>query len=209
MYKFYDWKKEIDEIELNEVTNILKNDGVIIFPTETVYGIGGKATSPEVVDRVYAAKRRPRAKAINILVSSISDIEKYAYITSEVERKIIENFMPGPITIILKRKPGFGAGFTQDDGTIGVRIPDNKIMKAILGRIDFPLIAPSANISDMPSGTNVNQIIDDFRDSVDAIIDGGEAALGLSSTIVKVENKEIKIVRAGKITIEELMKKIQ
>ena len=105
--------------------------------------------------------------------------------------------MPGPITIILKKKDGFGDGFTQDDNTIGVRIPDNKIINAILDKIDFPLIAPSANISDKPSGVNVNQIAHDFEDTVDAIIDGGDAKIGLSSTIVKVENDEIKILREG------------
>ena len=128
MYKLFNWKEKIDEAELEEVVEILNNDGVVIFPTETVYGIGGKATSFHVIDRVYRAKRRPRAKAVNIIVSSIKDIEKYAVITSELERKIIEEFMPGPITIILKKKEGFGDGFTLDDGTIGVRVPDNEIM---------------------------------------------------------------------------------
>lgn len=209
MSKLFDWKKEIDESELDEIVEILNNNGVIIFPTETVYGIGGNAMSEGVIDRVYTAKHRPRAKAVNILVANISEIEKYAEITSNMERKIIEGFMPGPITIILKKKEGFGEGFTQEDDTIGVRIPDNKIINAILDKVEYPLIAPSANISDKPSGLNVNQIMDDFKDSVDAIIDGGEARLGLSSTIVKVVNDEIKILREGKITKEEMINKIK
>ena len=208
MYKLFDWKNEIKENELDEVVNVLNNNGIVIFPTETVYGIGGIAMSNEVVDRVYSAKQRPRAKAVNILVKNIDEIEKYAEITSDVERKIINSFMPGPITIILKRKPGIGDGFTLDDGTIGVRIPDNTIINAILDRIDFPLMAPSANISDKPSGINVSQIADDFKDTVDVIIDGGDAKLGLSSTIVKVDNGEIKILREGKISKEEILEKI-
>ena len=209
MYKLFDWKNEIKENELNEVIDILNENGIIIFPTETVYGIGGNATSGEVVEKVYLAKHRPRAKAVNILVKNRNEIEKYAQITSDVERKIIDAFMPGPITIILKKNDGFGEGFTQEDNTIGVRIPDNKIINTILDRIDFPLIAPSANISDKPSGINVNQIADDFKDSVDAIIDGGDAKLGLSSTIVKVENEEIEILREGKVTKEEILEKIK
>lgn len=208
MFKLFDWKEKIKESELDEVVEILNNEGIIIFPTETVYGIGGNAMSEDVIERVYRAKQRPRAKAVNILVSNINEIDKYAEITSDIERKIIQKFMPGPITIILKKKDGFGDAFTQDDNTIGVRIPDNKIINAILDRVNYPLIAPSANISDKPSGLNVNQIADDFKDTVDAIIDGGDARLGLSSTIVKVENGEIKILREGKITKEEILNKI-
>ena len=209
MYKLFDWKEEIKESELEEVINILNNNGIIIFPTETVYGIGGNAMSNEVIDKVYIAKQRPRSKAVNILVKNKNEIEKYANISSDIERKIIENFMPGPITIILEKKDGFGSGFTQDDNTIGVRIPDNKIINTILDKIEFPLITPSANISDRPSGLNVSQIAKDFKDSVDAIIDGGDAKIGFSSTIVKVENGEIKILREGKITKEEILEKIK
>ena len=103
--KYYNWIKSIDEKELNEVIEILKNDGIIIFPTETVYGIGGNALSNEVIDRVYEAKKRPREKAVNIMVSNINEIKKYADITCELEQKIIEKCMPGPITLILKKKP--------------------------------------------------------------------------------------------------------
>ena len=208
MYRLFDWKENIDESELRDVVNTLKNDGIVIFPTETVYGIGGKATSNKVVDRVYQAKQRPRAKAVNILVANVKEIEKYAVITSEIERKIIENFMPGPLTIILKKKDGFGDYFTAENDTIGVRIPDNKIINTILDAIDFPLIAPSANISDRPSGIRTQDIAEDFKDTVDIIIDGGDAKLGTSSTIVKVVNGEIQILRAGEITKEEILAKI-
>ena len=208
MYRLFDWKENIDESELRDVVNTLKNDGIVIFPTETVYGIGGKATSNKVVDRVYQAKQRPRAKAVNILVANVKEIEKYAVITSKIERKIIENFMPGPLTIILKKKDGFGDYFTAENDTIGVRIPDNKIINTILDAIDFPLIAPSANISDRPSGIRAQDIAEDFKDTVDIIIDGGDAKLGTSSTIVKVVNGEIQILRAGEITKEEILAKI-
>lgn len=208
MYRLFNWKENIDESELRDVVNTLKNDGIVIFPTETVYGIGGKATSNKVVDRVYQAKQRPRAKAVNILVANVKEIEKYAVITSEIERKIIENFMPGPLTIILKKKDGFGDYFTAENDTIGVRIPDNKIINTILDAIDFPLIAPSANISDRPSGIRAQDIAEDFKDTVDIIIDGGDAKLGTSSTIVKVVNGEIQILRAGEITKEEILAKI-
>lgn len=209
MAKYYNWIEEINDSELKEVIEILKCNGVIIFPTETVYGIGGNALSNEVIDKVYNAKNRPREKAVNIMVSNINEITKYAEITYELEEKIIKSCMPGPITIILKKKKSFGDYFTADNDTIGVRIPYNKIMNKILDNIDFPIIAPSANISGKPSGIDASEIILDFDDKVDAIIDGGKANLAVSSTIVKVIDNEICILRQGSITKEELLDKIE
>lgn len=200
--KYYNWKDGINEEELNEVIHILKHDGIVIFPTETVYGIGGNALSDDVVDRIYDVKQRPREKAINILVSSKDKIEKYAIINSNLERKLIDKYMPGPITIILEKKENFGRSFTANNDTIGVRIPDCNIIQKILKRIDFPLIAPSANISGKPSGIDAEDIVKDFDGKVDAIIDGGRAKLASSSTIVKVENEKINILRQGTLTIE-------
>lgn len=208
MSNYYNWKESINENELSEVINILKNNGIIIFPTETVYGIGGNALCDEVIDKIYEVKQRPREKALNIMLASINDIEKYAEITSELERKIIRNFMPGPITIILKKKPNFGNKFTLSNDTIGIRIPDNKIINSILKNVDFPIIAPSANISGNPSGIEVLDIIKDFDNKVDAIIDGGKANLGLASTIVQVVDDDIKVLRSGKITKEDILKKV-
>lgn len=208
MTKIYNWKEKINKKELEEVVQTLKNNGVIIFPTETVYGIGGNALSNEVIDKVYNAKNRPRAKAVNIMVSNKNEIKKYAEITSNLEQKIIDEFLPGPLTIILKKKSNFGEYFTAGNDTIGVRIPEHKIVNSILNEIDFPIIAPSANISGEPSGVEATDIIKDFDGKVDAIIDGGKANQGLSSTIVKVIDNEITILRAGKITKEDIIKKI-
>lgn len=208
MSDYYNWKNKIDKDELLKVINILKNNGIVIFPTETVYGIGGNALCDEVIDKIYEVKQRPREKALNIMLASIDDIEKYAEITSELERKIIKTFMPGPITIILKKKQNFGNKFTLPNETIGIRIPDNKIINSILKNIDFPIIAPSANISGKPSAIEVSDIIKDFDGKVDVIIDGGKASLGESSTIVQVIDDEIKILRQGNITKEEILKKI-
>ena len=208
MSNYYNWKESINENELSEIINILKNNGIIIFPTETVYGIGGNALCDEVIDKIYEVKQRPREKALNIMLASIDDIEKYAEITSELDRKIIKNFMPGPITIILKKKPNFGNGFTLSNNTIGIRIPDNKIINSILKKLDFPIIAPSADISGKPSAVEVSDIIKNFDNKVDAIINGGRANLGISSTIVQVTNNKIKILRQGRITKDDILKKI-
>ncbi|MBR2744167.1 MAG: threonylcarbamoyl-AMP synthase [Clostridia bacterium] len=210
MTKYYDWKEEIKKEELKQVTEILANDGIIVFPTETVYGIGGNALSESVIDKVYDVKKRPREKALNIILADKADIEKYANIKYDIERKIIEKCMPGPITMILEKKEqSFGDTFTQDDNTIGIRIPDSKIIHTILENVDFPLIAPSANISGKPGGVEISDIKKDFDGCVDVIIDGGRAKIAKPSTIVKVINNEIVILREGEITKEDIIELIK
>lgn len=206
--KYFDWTNKIDEKELKEVIEVLDNDGLVIFPTETVYGIASKATSLKAVDKLYEAKKRPRDKAINIMVGDSKDISKYAKINSEIEAKIIEEFMPGGITLILDKVDDFGKGFTLSNNTIGVRIPNNTIALKILKNISFPLTVPSANISNKPSGTEVNDIIDDFKNTVDIIIDGGKSVDSIPSTIVRVEDNKINILRQGKISEDEIKERV-
>lgn len=206
--KYFDWTNKIDEKELKEVIEVLDNDGLVIFPTETVYGIASKATSSKAVDKLYAAKKRPRDKAINIMVGDSKDISKYAKINSEIEAKIIEEFMPGGITLILDKVDDFGEGFTLSNNTIGVRIPNNTIALKILKNISFPLTVPSANISNKPAGTEVKDIIDDFRNTVDIIIDGGKSVDSIPSTIVRVEDNKINILRQGKISEDEIKERV-
>ena len=206
--KYFDWTNKIDEKELKEVIEVLDNDGLVIFPTETVYGIASKATSLKAVDKLYEAKKRPRDKAINIMVGDSKDISKYAKINSEIEAKIIEEFMPGGITLILDKVADFGKGFTLSNNTIGVRIPNNTIALKILKNISFPLTVPSANISNKPSGTEVKDIIDDFKNTVDIIIDGGKSVDSIPSTIVRVEDNKINILRQGKISEDEIKERV-
>lgn len=206
--KVYDWKNDINKKELKEVVNTLKNNGIIVFPTETVYGIGGNALSTDVIDRVYEIKQRPREKALNIILSSKERIGDYAEVCSFLEQKIIDKCMPGPITIILKKKNNFGKSFTASNDTIGIRIPDHKIIKAILDELNFPLIAPSANISGCESGIDVSNIINDFKNKVEIIIDGGNIQKGLPSTIVQVIEDKIIILRQGEMTAQEIYDRI-
>lgn len=206
MTEIYDWKNNIDEKELKNCVNVLKNGGIVIFPTETVYGIGTNANLMDSVKKIYEVKERPDEKPLSILLSSKKEIEKYAIISNEIERKIIENFMPGPITIILKRKKDILSHVSSGKDTIGIRIPDNNIILQILSKLQIPIVAPSANISGKPSGIEINQILNDFNNKVDICIDGGKCRISKGSTIVQVVNNEIKIIREGIITKEEIEK---
>ena len=202
MSKFYDWKNGIKEEELTDVVNTLNNDGIVVFPTETVYGIAGSSLSEVAIDKIYKAKNRPREKAINIMLADKKDINKYAVVKSKVEQNIIDTYMPGPITLILEKKEDFGKGFTLSDNTIGIRIPDNEIAQAILKRLEYPIIAPSANISGKESGVDAIEIKEDFYNTVDIIIDGGRIKDAEASTIVKVESERVVVLRAGKIKFQ-------
>lgn len=201
----FDWQNEIDNNELNRTVQILKNGGIVIFPTETVYGIGASAYNEEAVRKIYEVKNRPDEKPLSIMVYGINEIEKYAVIQSDIERKIINNFMPGPITIVLKKKPGVFDYISSGKDTVGIRIPDNKIVLEILKQLKLPIVAPSANISGMPSGIDLNDILKDFDGKVDVCIDGGKAKIGEASTIVEVIDEKPVILRQGKITIDEIM----
>lgn len=202
----YDWKDKINNSEIENISHVLLNGGIVIFPTETVYGIGASALSEKAINKVYKVKKRPLEKAVNIMVSDIEEIEKYAIIKNDLERKIIEKFMPGEITIILDKKDDFGKGFTEKD-TIGVRIPNSKIALEILREVKMPLIVTSANISNHPSITNPDDL-DIFSKSVDVIVDGGIIEKGIPSTIVRIDNDEICILREGKITKKQIENEI-
>ena len=207
--KTYNWKEKINQKELREIKKVIEENGLIIFPTETVYGIAASALSKKAIDKLYKAKKRPREKAINIMVSDKKEIENYANINSKIERKIIDKYMPGEITIILEKKNDFGKSFTLPDNTIGIRIPNNSIALKIIKELKIPLIVSSANISGMESGKNPKEIEKFFNKSVDILIDGGIIEKGVPSTIIKVENDKIEILREGKITKKEIENSIK
>ena len=204
MTKVYDWQQSINQNELDDCVKTLENGGLIIFPTETVYGIGANAYCEKSVKRIYEVKKRPDEKPLSILVSGIDEISKYAVISNEIEEKIIKNFMPGPLTIILKKKNGMFDYISSGKNTIGIRIPDNNIIMGILKKAQLPVVAPSANISGMPSGIILEDILKDFDGKVDICINGGKARLSEPSTIVQVVDNKPVILRQGKIKLEEI-----
>ena len=204
MTKIFDWKSKINEKQLDNCIEVIKNGGIVVFPTETVYGIGTNAFCEESVRKIYEIKNRPDEKPLSILLSNKEQIEKYAIISNDIERKIIESFMPGPITIILQRKKGMLDYVAPEKNTIGIRIPDNNIILQILKKLYLPMVAPSANISGEPSAIELKDILEVFKDKVDVCIDGGKCEISESSTIVQVVDNKIQIIRQGIITLKEI-----
>lgn len=200
MEKYLDMKSKVNLSELQKVAGIIKNDGIVLFPTETVYGIGANGLSKKAVEKVYKAKGRSIKNPINLLVSDIKMIESVAKDITELEYKLMDVFFPGPFTIILKKKDVVPNIVTAGGDTVGVRMPSGEIALKLVQESGVPIAAPSANLSGCLSGTNLNDIIGDFENKVDCIIDGGDSKIGLESTIVKVVDGVPHILRPGAIT---------
>lgn len=201
---YYNWEKNINTKELIEVCNKIKAGGLVIFPTETVYGIGANALDEIAVKKIFVAKGRPSDNPLIVHVSNKNQILEITENISEIEQKLIDSFMPGPFTLILKKKNIIPITVSAGLDTIGVRMPNNEIAKAIIENSGVPIAAPSANISGKPSGTNIEDIRKELENNVDFVIDGGKTKIGLESTVVKVIDNIPTILRPGAITPEQI-----
>ena len=205
MKNYLDLRNKMDCKLLKEPAEIIRSGGIVIFPTETVYGIGANGLDEKAVDKLYKVKNRPLNKPISLLVSNMEMIEKITKNISNKEYKLMNKFFPGPFTIILKKKNIIPDIVTSGGDTVGIRMPSGEIARKLVEYANVPIATPSANISGKPSGTNIDSIIRDFEGKVDYIIDGGESKIEIASTIVQVVNEEIHILREGIISRENVL----
>lgn len=195
---------EIFENDIKSAAEIIKAGGLVAFPTETVYGLGGDGTDPEAAKKIFTAKGRPSDNPLILHICDPSEAEKYTY-TSDVYYKLSERFMPGPLTVVMKAKSIVPAETRGGLETVAVRCPSNPIARRLIALSGKPIAAPSANLSGSPSPTDARHVIDDMNGRIDMIIDGGECDIGLESTIVKIEDDgSLTLLRPGRITAEEL-----
>ena len=184
--------------------NVIRNGGLVIFPTETVYGLGADATNPAAALSVYTAKGRPSDNPLIIHLATAKDVEGYAY-SNSTYYLLAERFMPGPLTVVLNAKDSIPKETRGGLKTVAVRCPESDIARALIKEAGVPIAAPSANISGSPSPTNAKHVIEDMMGRVDVIIDGGDCDFGLESTIVKIdEENSVTLLRPGKITPAEI-----
>ena len=208
MSKYLNLEKNPEYTKLKTPAQIIRDGGIVIFPTETVYGIGVNGLNETAIKKLYEVKQRPINKAISLLVNSIDMIEKVAKDISEIEYDLIKKFFPGPLTIVLKKKDCVPDSLTAGFDTVGIRMPENDIALKLIEYAGVPIATPSANISGKPSGTNLKEIMKDFNDKVEYFIDGGESKIGVASTIVQVINGNPCILRKGKISEEQIIEQI-
>lgn len=196
-------KENIDTSAIKSCAEIIQQGGLVAFPTETVYGLGADATDESAAKKIYAAKGRPSDNPLIIHVADPSDAEKYAY-TDELYYKLAKAFMPGPLTVIMKKKDIIPQGVTGGLDTVAVRCPDHPIAQSLISASKTAIAAPSANLSGSPSPTCGEHVIADMDGVIDVIIDGGSCEIGLESTIVKIDGNGLILLRPGAITADAL-----
>lgn len=206
MEKYLDLKNSTDYSKLKVAGDIIRNGGLVLFPTETVYGLGANGLDKNAVKKIYIAKGRKQDNPLILHISNFSMLHKIAKNISKIEEALMKTFWPGPFTIILNRTDIVPDIVTGGLDTVGIRMPSGKIAKELINYANIPIAAPSANISGRPSGTNISDIFDELSDKVDYIIDGGECEVGVESTVVRVVDGIPNILRPGKISPEEIEK---
>ena len=189
---------------LDEAASILREGGLVAFPTETVYGLGGDATDARAAEKIYAAKGRPSDNPLIIHVADPEDAAHYAH-TSEVYERLARAFMPGPLTVILPKKDTVPLTVTGGLDTVAVRCPSHPVARALIRRAGVAIAAPSANLSGSPSPTSGEHVIRDLSGRIDAIIDGGDSEIGLESTIIQLDGARATLLRPGAITADALL----
>lgn len=201
--------KKVDENNIDmgiirEMAEKIKNGETVIFPTETVYGLGANAMDEDAAKKIYAAKGRPSDNPLIVHIADIEEVDKIALEVGEKAKKAMENFWPGPLTIILKKKeivPNVTSGGLS---TVAIRMPSNKIANALIRESKTQIAAPSANISGRPSPTKAEHVVKEMSGRVSGIIMGGDCDFGLESTVVDFSEDKPMILRPGSITKEML-----
>ncbi len=196
-------QNQINDSSLCRAGEILRQGGLVVFPTETVYGLGANALDADAAKKIYAAKGRPSDNPLIVHIASPNEAEKYAY-TSEEFFRLARAFMPGPLTVIMPKRDCIPLSVTGGLSSVGIRCPENGIARRLIKAAGVPVAAPSANISGKPSPTRADHVKTDLENKVDMIIDGGECTFGLESTIVKIEDGKITLLRPGAITLDML-----
>jgi L-threonylcarbamoyladenylate synthase len=201
-------KKINSNLEITKATNLLRSGEVVVFPTETVYGLGANAFNESAVAKIFEAKNRP---ADNPTIVHISSIEQLHSVVSKVPKKaikLIKAFWPGPLTLVLPKSIDIPNNVTAGLSSVAVRMPSHPVALALIKECNFPIAAPSANTSTKPSPTSAKHAYDDLNGKIPLVIDAGSCEHGLESTVISLLEEKPILLRPGAITIEQIEKVI-
>ncbi len=202
-----DPRKPVRE-QVEPAARIVAQGGLVVYPTDTVYGLGTNPLDEEAVRRLFQAKRRPPGKPVPILVSSLRAAERIA-VLSDVARRLAERFWPGPLTIVVPARPGLPCVVTGCTGRVGVRMPAHDVALELIEASGGVLVGTSANISGRPSPRTAEEAIRELGDRVDVVIDAGPTPGGVPSTVVQVEEDgSIRLIRRGPISLEQMVREL-
>ena len=197
-------KENAEDIE--KAGKIIKEGGLVAFPTETVYGLGADGLNGEAVKKVYKAKGRPSDNPMILHISRIEDVYKIAETVEEDHLKLMEAFWPGPMTVVMERKKIVPDETTGGLDTVGIRLPKTESARKLIEAAGTPIAAPSANLSGKPSPTKASHVLDDLSGRIDAVIEGGDCQVGIESTVLTLKEDSVVILRPGIITPEDISK---
>jgi len=190
--------------DLQRAAEILREGGLVAFPTETVYGLGARADEAGAVAKIFAAKGRPADHPLIVHLPAAEAIDAWARDVPETARRLAERFWPGPLTLILRRAPGVLDAVTGGQDTVGLRVPGNPVARGLLQAAGLGVAAPSANRFGRISPTTAEHVITELEGRVDAVVDGGPCDVGVESTIVDLSGEAPRLLRPGGITAEAL-----
>lgn len=190
--------------QATEAAELLARGGLVAFPTETVYGLGANGLDPGAVAAIFTAKGRPQDNPLILHIPEAGWLERYCRDVPETAYVLAERFWPGPLTMILKRKPIVPDVVTARLDTVGMRCPGHPVARRVIELCKLPIAAPSANTSGRPSPTTAQAVWEDMVGKIDAVLDGGPCAVGVESTIIDLTTTPPRLLRPGGVTLEEL-----
>lgn len=189
---------------INSAVEALMNDELVALPTETVYGLAANAYSDNALKKIFELKKRPLYNPLIVHIKSASYLDEIAQNVPDKALQLAKKFWPGPLTLILKKKPQISNLITAGKDTVAVRVPNHPLILAVLEKLEFPLAAPSANPFGSISPTCAQHVLNYFGKSLDLILDGGECERGIESTIIGFDGDTPIIHRHGSISIEDI-----
>ena len=190
--------------DIEEAAQILKAGGLVAFPTETVYGLGGNGLDKEAARKIYAAKGRPSDNPLILHVSKMEEVYPLVESVPEKAKRLMESFWPGPLTLILQKSKIVPLESTGGLDTVAIRCPDNALTLELIERAGLPVAGPSANLSGSPSPTEASHVYHDLSGRIEGILDDGAVGIGVESTILDMSTETPTLLRPGAITLEDL-----
>ena len=188
-----------DPASIQEAAAVLRRGGLVVFPTETVYGLGANLQDPQAIQELYQVKQRPFEKQVTVHIADWREPESHGVIVTPLAKKLMNRFWPGPLTLILSR---------PDRSTLGFRMPSHPVALALLKAAGVPVVATSANLSGNPPPRKAQDILPDLADKVDFLLDAGPAPVGIESTVVDLSSDRPRILRRG-AKVQEIEAAIQ
>ena len=193
-----------DPAVIEQAAEVLRSGGLVAFPTETVYGLGANALDADAAQRIFAAKGRPADDPLIVHVATVDDVPRVAAHVPEQATTLMRHFWPGPLTLVLPRAAAVPDVVTSGGPSVAVRCPDHPVALALLRAAAVPIAAPSANRFAHTSPTNAQHVLDDLDTRIDVVLDGGACRVGVESTVVDVTGAQVRLLRPGGVTLEEL-----